>query len=141
MNKLKITLTIVVIFLMIIVVAQIIPTRTTDIELTKDNVTKLVEHKITDPIGTDLRCDTEYCYYKMYQDLEVIEEGDPERYYLGEYKIKRDNKTRLQLEAEQDLEIEKNLIDFSNMFAEEDLINDTREIIANKTQITIKEIG
>lgn len=131
-NK-KTIITFSLIFLMVIVVAQVLTLRNLDADLSLDNVTKLAEYDITTPNATALICNEVVCSYRMYQ---VLPNGD--WYNLGTHELDRGNKSRAELESEQEAQIVSWLEDYANTLEKRERSAIT-EIISNSTQINIQE--
>lgn len=121
------------VFLVALITAQIQEQRTTDAELTRAETNKLAEYDITNPEVTAIKCDSEDCYFRMF-------DGD---YNLGEHIIPRkDNNsvdyTRAEIEVNQQRYIQSWLKNYTQILIDRENYNQDLEISPG-TDVVIRE--
>lgn len=123
-----------IVFLMVIVVAQVVgPTRVVDNELTREDIDTLETKGITRPNMTKLECDDTECHFKMYQVL-----PDGSNYNLGKHSFNRINLTRDEI-GQRQIDVSTAWFkEFASVTRERDSAS-TTEVIFNETEVNIKQ--
>lgn len=149
----------VMVVLMVVVTAQVLATRNSDVDVDKTSRDKLTEYDIISPETTPLSCNEAECVYQMYQ---ILPGGST--YNLGTHKLSRrectefnetldefniptqecltyEDYTRAELEASQETQIANWLQKYGETLIERESRASAIEIISNSTTITINERG
>lgn len=149
--KMKNLIMFAMVFLMMVVTAQVLGTRDFEVDINQTSKDALIEEGIIDPEYTDYVCKGDKCYYKIYQIL-----PDNSTYNLGEhnlprYKCTEFNETDLtcltsvehtveELNTMQEPQAEKWLEDLGYHFDKEKS-EPVKTVIPNHGTITINERG
>ena len=105
--KKQIIISMLVLLLVGIIIAQVALTRDIDVTLDKDTKDKLAEYNITNPKTTELVCDDKICEFKMY-------DGE---YNLGSHTFSRVGLTNQQIINKQDETVKEWLEEYSQVLS------------------------